>query len=159
MYSAWKRPVINPNNVPWAEITPDQFERLALYIVSQPYHVIKQEHPAWNGWEQPLPIGNIHQTQLTTRMLTTVEIAVEAWSANCVGYAPTIKESCIEAEGYYGRFFMPQPGVRNTNVLYIYSTEGHLLKNAPIKAVDAVTFGGRTLYVQFLTLPGVNFNH
>ena len=160
MYSAWtNNPIINPDNIPWANITPDQFERLALYIVSQPYHVIKQEHSVWNGWEQPLPIGNIKSTQLTMNMLTTVKTAVETWRNNCVGYSPFIKESCIEAEGYHGIFFIPQPGVRKTNVLYFYVTEGHLLKNAPIKAVDVVIFGGKTEYVQFLTSSGASYNH
>ena len=161
---------INPNKIPWSDITLDQFERLTLYILSQPYYPNKTNSgkaglalsfPAWNGWAQPLPwgaINSIYPGKLHNYDYT--EQAVQLMLDNCVGFDLISGDACISLTTQSGHVYFAQHPIRVVSVTYVYSTANHLLGcGAPVVAFDKIDAGnGNWQYVQFLTKSGISFD-
>ena len=130
---------INPNKISWADITPDQFQRLTLYILSQPYYPGIYDKtisfPAWNGWGQPLQWGLINSTYpAEVRNYNYTEQAVQLMLDNCVGFDLISGYSCINLTSKTGRIYFAQHPIRVVNVTYVYSTLNSLLGcGAPIR--------------------------
>ena len=152
---------LNPQKIPWSEITDEQAERLILYILSAPYTSRGETHPAWNGWSQPLEMKKI--VELYPRKLKNYEYtlkAVKEWRENCIGYNHEDgNDTCIFLELDNGKVLRPQHAICAQNVLYVYMTQDRLLSRfAPVVAYDKLDYGDFVVYVQFLTLNGYQFD-
>jgi hypothetical protein len=151
---------LNPNKIPWADITTDQFERLTLFVLSQPYHIVKIEYPVWNGWGLPLKWGSIQQYPGKVRNYDYTEQAVQLMLDNCVGFDLVSGYTCIILQTKSGGMYYSQHPVRVTSVTNVYSTTGYTLcPGAPVVAIDRVDAGGgKWEYVSFLTAAGMPYD-
>jgi ribosomal protein L24E len=152
---------VNPNKIPWADMTSDQFQRLTLYVLSQPYVIIETPHAVWNGWELPMKKGVIFSTYpVKVRNYNYTEEAVQQMVDNCVGYDLVSGYTCINLTVKTGRVYFAQHSIRVTSVTNTYSTTNHLLGcGAPVVAFDKIDIGnGDWEYVQFLTSAGSNYD-
>jgi hypothetical protein len=152
---------INPQKIPWSQITDDQARRLILYILSIPYTSRGETHPAWNGWSQEMEMGKIQELypRKHKNYLYTVQ-AVNDWLQNCVGYDHEDgQDTCIFLHLDNGKVLRPQHPICAENVLYVYATTNRLLGgDAPVVAYDKMDYGTFVIYVQFLTLSGAQFD-
>jgi hypothetical protein len=148
---------LNPNKIPWSEITQEQGERLMLYLLSQPYTSRGKTYPVWNGWSQKLELLKI--SKLYPHKLRNYELtlrAVKYWRENCIGYDHADEnDTCIFLKLDTGKVIRPQHSVCPTNVLYVYAHSDSILRaGSSLAAVDKLDYGNRVVYVHFLTAGG-----
>jgi hypothetical protein len=141
--------MLNPKHIAWEEIGQDAFERLILYLLSQPYLGGNGKYyAAFNGWYLPLPWEKIQGNTVSMRLYDAQYLAVENWLINGRGapvYAPNIQI----IDGYDGHEWEPQAALRNINVQYFFSTINKMPDFTPV-ACDSVAYGdGDVMYVCF----------
>lgn len=147
---------LNPQKIPWSEISEDQARRLMLYVLSIPYTSRGETHPAFNGWSRPLEMAKVETYKRKYRNYLYTVQAARGWLENCVGYDHEDgNDTCIFLELDKGKVIRPQHAICAENVLYVYMTENRLLPDdAPVVAYDKLDYGEFAVYVQFLTRPG-----
>ena len=152
---------LNPLRIPWSNITPDQFERLTLYIMSEPYYPSLTNRtlafPVWNSWSRPLLLGDAKTNSYPDNYTYTVQ-AVQQMLDKCVGFNLISGYACNTLTTKSGQKFFAQHAVRPVDVLYVYETTNHLLCNAPVMATDTIRVGNDVIYAQFLTRSGAGYD-
>lgn len=136
----WKK--LNPEEIPWDEMTPETFQKLVLYIMSQPYVGWDgQEYAAFNGWHMPLNTRAIERNPLAKRYWEDLIVMVDKWLVEGIG-APSEEAGIVlidtDSTGYVHEY-QPQAGIRDIAVQYMYATYDHL-PEFEIVAMDSVTY-------------------
>lgn len=136
----WKK--LNPEEIPWDKVTPETFQKLVLYIMSQPYTGWDgQEYAAFNGWHMPLNTRALERNPLAKRYWEDLITMVDKWLVEGIG-APSEEAGIVlidtDSTGYTHEL-QPQTGIRDVAVQYMYATYDHL-PDFDIVAMDSTTY-------------------
>jgi hypothetical protein len=85
--SEWEK--INPNDIPWTEITKQEYLNLALYVMAQPYILNGSTQPAWNSWVVPIYKNSDELYPDLKFKWNAVSIAVHSWLETSYGTGQT----------------------------------------------------------------------
>jgi hypothetical protein len=155
----WQK--LNPDKIPWAMINEATFEKLALYILSQPYMGVDGiQYAALNGWHIAINTAALEyeRSPLLNHMYKNQTIMVENWIKN--GRGASIEEAGIELVDTtttgYTHTYQPQMAIRDSRILYFYATKNHWAEMKRV-AYDYVDDGsGNRLIIQFTYISGYN---
>jgi hypothetical protein len=174
MYSAWtcslrkttcSNPLwvnLNPDKVQWGNINQKTFERLALYILSQPYTSWNgNEYPAYNGWGMAIDLKDISRSTYLTGLYRDQLTMIENWLLDGIGsdvIDAQIEVIELDSSGKVIHMYQPQMEIRDSGVQYVYTTINYTMDINPeaIVALDFVDAGGNRYYLQFTYLSGYN---
>jgi RHS repeat-associated protein len=120
---------INPNNIPWNQMTRKQLTDLFLFILSEP---TGNGHPAYNAWEAPYP----HSGLYWQRIVDAIDILLSD-----AGSHPQVAKVKVGIEG-------PADAIRsNINVIWYAASK----TNSPDRYVhkDTITRNGEYCFAQY----------
>ncbi len=120
---------INPNNIPWNQMTRKQLTDLFLFILSEP---TGNGHPAYNAWEAPYPHSGLYWQRIVDAVDTLLDDA---------GAHPQVAKLKVGIEG-------PAHAIRSDiNVIWYAASKIHSPERYVHK--DTITRNGQYCFAQY----------
>lgn len=117
---AWEK--INPGEIPWEEITDEQYKNLVLYLASDAYiGSAGGRHPAYNGWETNRDVDVFANNPVLANNFSYSVKTSSTWLHTLPGTNP--RTAPIIYNGV-----SPSGPVRDPAVIYFYATSTDMTK-------------------------------
>jgi hypothetical protein len=169
MYYAWTCSInncsnqgwinLNPDHIPWGSIDSKTFEKLALYIMSQPYYTADGiKYSSFNGWHVPVDMPAIERIPLLKRMYDSQYDMVLVWLELGVGAdVEKTNISLVYADntGKVLHIYEPYTTLRKSSVQYFYSTIDYL-PDFDIIECDSIDYKDHVIYQCYTAEGGYN---
>lgn len=142
---------LNPNKIPWENITKDQFDRLVLFIISQPYVNNGYRSPAFDSMALPLNMKAVQEQPALRKNWDAIEAMVDRWLVDGVGTPREVNFIYIDSWWDTTQYRVASPIVAK-HVMFVYCTynERSEFLDSTAAYIDVVSYSDTRIYLYYL---------